>query len=115
MLKPPADGPPKGGETSFGELAGRLVDDAKAYARAEIDLARAIAAEKSRDLVVAAILFGIALLIAIGAVTALSVAIFVSLAYLAGPVLAGLATFFLVGSVAAIVGWFGWTKLKDAL
>lgn len=115
MLKPPADGPSEDNERSFGELASRLVDDAKAYARAEIDLAKAIAADKSRGLVVAAILFGAAFLIAIGAVSALSVAIFVALASKIGPLLGGLVTFLLIGGIAAGIGWLGWTRLKDAL
>ena len=115
MLKAVGDGPPPGGERSFGELANQLVDDAKAYARAEIDLAKAIAADKARSAQTAGILFGIALLLAIGAVSALSVAIFVALATLVGPLLSGLVTFILIGGAAGLFGWLGAQKLRDAL
>jgi hypothetical protein len=115
MLKPAGDHPRPGGDASLGELASRLVEDAKAYARAEVDLLKAIAADKSRSLVVAAILFAAALLVAIGAVSALSVAIFIAIALQIGPVWGGLVTFIIVGAVAGLIGWLGWRKLQDAL
>jgi hypothetical protein len=115
MLKATGDGPPSGGDRSFGELASRLVDDAKAYAQAEIDLVKAIAADKTRSLAVSAILFGAAALVATGAMCALCVAIFATLSTLMSPILAGITTFVLVGAVAAGLGWLGWQKLKDAL
>lgn len=115
MLKPSEDLPPREGGRSFGELASQLVEDGKAYARAEIDLAKAIAADKGRSAGIAAVLFGIALLLAIGAVSALCVAIFVSLAYVMSPMLAGISTFVIVGVIAGAFGWFGYQKLRDAL
>jgi hypothetical protein len=115
MLKPADDVPPRGGDRSLGELATQLVEDAKAYARAEIDFAKAVAADKTRSLAVAGMLFGAALIVAIGAVSALCVAIFVSLAYLMPAWLAGLLTFFIVSAVAGVIGWLGWQKLQDAL
>ena len=115
MLKPVGDGPPTGGERSFGELASQLVDDAKSYARAEVDLAKAIAAEKSRSARTAAIFFGAALLVAIGAMTALSVAIVAGLAALMGPVLAGIVAFVLIGAVAGLLAWAGAARIKDML
>ena len=114
MLKPADDGP-RGGNRSLGELATQLVDDAKAYARAEVDLVKAIAADKAKSLILAGILFTVAFLFAIGAICVLSIAIFVSLAYLMSPMLAGLLTFFIVSAVAGTFGWFGWQKLQDAL
>jgi hypothetical protein len=115
MLKPADDVPPGGGDRSLGELATQLVDDAKAYARAEFDFAKAVAAEKSKGLAVAGILFALAWLLAIGAVSALCVAVFVSLAYLMPTWLAGLLTFFIVSAVAGGIGWLGWQKLQDSL
>jgi hypothetical protein len=115
MLRPSEDLPPRRGNRSLGELATQLVDDAKAYARAEVDFAKAVAAEKTKSLGVAGLLFGVALLLAIGAVSALCVAIFVSLAYLMPAWLAGLLTFFIVSAVAGAIGWVGWQKLQDAL
>ena len=115
MLKPANEVPPGGGDRSLGELATQLVDDAKAYARAEFDFAKAVAADKSKGLAVAGIFFGVALLLAIGAVSALCVAVFVSLAYLMPTWLAGLLTFFIVSVLAGIAGWLGWQKLQDSL
>jgi hypothetical protein len=115
MLKPASDLPPTGGERSFGELASQLVDDAKAYARAEVNLAKAIAADKGKSAAVAAVFFGAAFLVAIGAVCGLSIAIFVAFAYLMSPLLAGLVTFFIFAAVAGGLCWLGWQKLRDAL
>ena len=115
MLRPADDLPPRGGDRSLAELATQLVEDAKAYARAEFDFAKAVAADKSRHLVVAGILFGVALILAIGAISALCVALFVSLAYLMPTWLAGLLTFFIVSAVAGAIGWLGWQKLQEAL
>lgn len=115
MLKPAGDGPPAGGERSFGELATQLVDDAKAYARAEVDLAKAIASEKTKSLKVAAIFFAAAFLVAIGAMTALSIAILIGLATIMSPVLAGFVTFIMIAAAAALLAWGGAAWLRDAL
>ena len=115
MLKPGGDLPPSGADRSFGELASQLVDDAKAYARAEVDLAKAIAADKAKAAVVGVVLLVAALFVVMGALNALCVAIFVAIAYHTGPLLAGLITFVLVGAVAGALGWLGWVKLRDAL
>jgi hypothetical protein len=115
MLKATGEGPPPGGDRSLGELATQLVEDAKTYARAEVDLAKAIASEKTKSLKVAAIWLGAALLVAIGAMTALSVAIFVGLAMIMSPMLAGIVAFVLIGAVAALLAWAGAAKLRDAL
>lgn len=112
MLKPAADG--RDGP-SFGELATRLVEDAKAYARAELDLAKAVAADKTRSVRLAAILFGAALLLAIGAVTAIAIGMFVALAALIGPVLSGIVTFLVLGGISAGLAWLGVNKLNEAL
>lgn len=115
MLKATGDSTPPGGERSIGELATRLVDDTKAYARAEWGFAKTVAADKSRSLRSSAILVAAALFLAMGALNALCVAIFVALATLIGPLLAGIVAFVLIGAVAAIVGWLGVQKFRDAL
>ncbi len=115
MLKTTGDGPPPGGDRSFGELATQLVEDAKAYAQAEIDLAKAIAADKVSAFKMGALLLAIALFVAVGALNALCVAVFFVLAGLMNPILAGILTFLLVGAVAALLGWIGFSKLRDAL
>ena len=115
MLKSAGGDPSAGGERSIGELASQLVDDAKSYARAEIDLAKAIAADKSQGVRTGAILVAAAALIAMGALNALCVAIFVALATLIGPLLGGIVTFALVGALAAVLGWLGVQKIRDSL
>ena len=111
MLKP-ADTPPGGNDRPIGELVSQLVDDGKAYAQAEIDLVKAIAADKAADARTAAILLGLALLIALGAVVALCVGIVLALATFTGPLLGGVLAFILIGAVAGLLGWLGAQKIR---
>jgi hypothetical protein len=114
MLKP-TDSPPGGNERPIGELVSQLVDDGKAYAKAEIDLVKAIAADKAAMARTAAILLGLALFLAFGAVVALCVGIVMALATLIGPLLGGIAAFILLGAVAGFLGWLGAQKIRAAL
>src|SRR5918996_2596210 len=94
--------PPTGDdERPIGELVQELVEEGKAYARAELDVIRAIAAAKGKALVVPSILFGAAFILALAAVTALAVGLVMALARFVGPLAAGL-----IGSLvfAAIAG-----------
>ena len=65
MLKPPAEDqssqPP---DRPVGELIGRVLEDGKAYAKAELDLAKVIATAKGKALAVPAALIGAALALA---------------------------------------------------
>ena len=115
MLKATGDRPPERQERSFGELASQLVDDAKAYARAEVDLVKAIAADKSKPLRVAAILLVAATFVAMAALNALCVGLVIALATLIGPLLAGIVTFVLVAAAAGLIGWIGVSKLRESL
>ncbi len=115
MLKPAGEGPSPGGDRSLGELANQLVDDAKAYARAELDLAKAVAADKARRLKVGVVLLVVAAFVAMGALNALCVGIFALLAMFLGPLLGGIVAFILIGAVAGLLAWAGATKLRDAL
>ena len=74
MLKPP-DQPPGPAERSIGELVQQVVEDGKAYARAEYRLARAIAEAKAKAFGFVAALFGAAFVLALAGVTALAVGI----------------------------------------
>jgi hypothetical protein len=114
MLKP-ADTPPGGNDRPIGELVSQLVDDGKAYAQAEIDLVKAIAADKAAEARTAAILLGLALFLTFGAVVALSVGIVLALATLVGPLLGGVVAFILIGAVAGLFGWLGAQKIRAAL
>lgn len=115
MLKPSGEGPQGGNERSFGELASQLIDDGKAYARAEVDLAKSIAADKTKTIRISAIFLAAAAVVAMGAFNALCFGIFVGLAMLMNPVLAGIVAFVLIGAIAALLAWFGVSKLRESL
>ena len=66
MLKTP-DQPPGPAERLVGELVQQLVEDGKAYARAEYGLAKAIAEAKAKAFGLVAALFGAALILALAA------------------------------------------------
>lgn len=92
-------------EKPIGELFGRLVDDGKAYAKAEFDLARATAearaeaAKKPLLLGVAAVLFVEAGVVVFGITIALS------LATLIGPLAGGLIATAISFGIAGLLGW----------
>ena len=118
MLKPTDPGMTPSGtgdERPIGELVHELVEDGKAYAQAELGVAKAIATAKADGLKVPAILFGAALLFAQAAVTVLAVAVFLSLLALMGPVLAGLVAFLIFGGAAGALASFGVEKAKRGL
>jgi hypothetical protein len=118
MLKPSDPGMTPSGagdERPIGELVHELVEDGKAYAQAELGVAKAIATSKAAGLKVPAILLGAALLFAQAAVTVLAVAVFLGLLALMGPVLAGLVAFLIFGGVAGALAWFGIEKAKRGL
>ena len=113
MLKPAKDAPPEpGDEQPIGELVHQLIDEGKAYAKAEVDLARAQALAKAAALKVPAILLFSALLFAQAAVTVLAVTIALTLAPMIGPLGGGLVAVLIAGGAAALLGWLGVQKLK---
>ncbi len=109
MLKPadPAMRPEPEDDRPIGELVGRLVDEGKAYAQAEIGVAKALASAKANRLKVPAILFGVAFLLLQAAATVLAVALLLALLPLIGPLLAGIAAFAIFAGIAAGLGWQG--------
>jgi hypothetical protein len=111
MLKPTGPIPP-GGERPIGEIVSDLVDEGKAYARAEFNVAKAIAASKASGLKAPLILLTAALFVGMAALNALAVAILILFALMMRPVLAALLTFLLIAGVAALLGWAGVQKLK---
>lgn len=119
MLKPadPVAGTdPRGGdERSFGALVQQLAEDGKAYAKAELGLAKAIARAKAGALVVPAILFGAAFLLLQAGVTALAVATFLALLPVVGAFFAGVLAFLIFAALAGGLGWLGVRKLRSSL
>jgi hypothetical protein len=113
MLKPgkePMQDPDD--ELSIGEVVSQLIDEGKAYARAEAELAKATALAKLEELKTPAILLFGALLFAQAAVTVLAVAIAFGLAPLIGPFGGGLVAVILAGGAAALLGWLAVQRLK---
>src|SRR3954470_3748570 len=100
MLKPVDHAEPPDEERPVGDLVHQLVEEGKAYARAEIGLAKAIAAAKGKALILPAILFGAALILALAAVTALAVGVVMALAKFVGPLLAGIIGLLLFAGLA---------------
>jgi hypothetical protein len=114
MLKPnkepqqePDDEPP------IGEVVSQLLEEGKAYAKAEVDLAKAQAFAKLAQLKVPATLLFAALLFAQAAVTVLAVTVALTLAPMIGPLGGGLIAVLLAGGGAALLGWLGVKRLQD--
>lgn len=113
MLKP-AD-PLHPGERPVGELVHELIEDGKAYARAEIGLAKAIMAAKGKALALPAGLFGAALIFTLAAITALAVGVVMALATLIGPLAGGFIGMLIFLAIAAGLGWYGYRRLRRDL
>ncbi len=77
-------------EAPIGELVGRLIDQGKNYARAEVGLAKAIATAKSDTIKLPALLLAAALLFVIAGVVTFCITIALALATLIGPLAGGL-------------------------
>lgn len=116
MLKPvDPDPPPPSSERPVGELVHQLIEEGKAYAQAELGLAKAIATEKGKALLLPAALFGIAFIVALAGVTALAVGVVLALTKFLGPLLAGIAGLAIFAAVAGGLGWFGAQRVKQVL
>jgi hypothetical protein len=112
MLKPADPGPPPP-ERPIGELIHELIEDGKAYARAEIDLYKAIATAKGKALALPVGLFVAALLLGMTALTALAVGVVIALATLIGPLAAGFVGMLIFAAIAGLLGWYGYSRLRQ--
>jgi hypothetical protein len=112
MLKPP-DQP--GSERPVGDLVNQLVEDGKAYARAELNVVKTIASAKGKALAIPAGLAGVALLVAQSAITVLAVAVFMSLTLVMNPILAGLLAFLIFAGIAGGLAYYAWQRLRRDL
>lgn len=115
MLKPSDQTAEPEPERPIGELVHELVEEGKAYARAEVGVAKAIAAAKAKAMALPAGLLGAALLLAQAAVTVLAVALFASLQWLVGTILAGLIAFLIFGALAGGLAWYAVKRIRSAL
>jgi Putative Actinobacterial Holin-X, holin superfamily III len=114
MLKPADPGPPPP-ERPVGELVHELIEEGKAYARAEIGLAKAIATAKGKALVWPAGLFLGALIVVQSAITILAVGIFMALLRPLGPILAAIVASLIFSGVAGGLAWYGYQRLRRDL
>ena len=118
MLKPADPGPSRpdpGEERPIGEIVHQLVEDGKAYAKAELNVAKAIASDKGKALGAPAAMLGGAFLFLQAAVTILGVGVYLGLLPLMGPVFAGLVAFLIFAGIAGALAWFGIQKAKRDL
>ena len=97
-------------EKPIGELFGRLIDEGKAYARAELGLAKAAAESKADQAKKPAILAGAALLFLIAGVVVLCMTLAQSLATLIGPLAGGLIASLVTLAIA--YGLFLWARTE---
>lgn len=111
MLKPADPGPPPP-ERAVGELVHQLIEEGKAYARAEIGLAKALATAKGKALAWPAGLFLLALVAVQSAVTAVAAGVVMALASFIGPLAAGFAGLLIFVGLAGLLGWFGYQRLR---
>jgi hypothetical protein len=114
MLKPADPGPPPP-ERPVGELVQELIEEGKAYARAEIGLAKRIATAKGKALAWPAGLFLAALIVVQSAVTALAVGVVIGLETFIGPLAAGFIGMLIFAAIAGLIGWYGYQRLRRDL
>jgi hypothetical protein len=116
MLKPaqPAMQPESGDERPIGELVHQLVEQGKAYAQAELGLAKAIASSKAQSFKVPALLLATAFLLVQAAFCVLAVAVFVALQPSMGALLAGLVAFLIFAGLAGGLGYLAVKKIGEA-
>jgi len=107
---PPAEDPSAG---TLGRLFGRARDQAGDWFRAEVALYRTIGAEKANAWKLPIALLATALFLAHSAMLALVATLFVGLAQLMNPALAGLVTVVILGGLAAILVKVALARLKD--
>lgn len=101
-------------DDSIGTVVRRLVDDGRAYARAELDLVKRIAKHRANKAKSGGILLGIGITLLMCGQTALVLAMVLGLATLIGPFGAGMAVFAVLsiaGGLLAMAGAKGLSAL----
>ena len=114
MLKP-ADPSPPPPERPVGELVHELIEQGKAYARAEIGLAKAIAAAKGKALAFPVAILITALFIMMAAINALVIGVVLALSTLIGPLAAGFVGLLIFVAIAGGLAWWGVESARRAL
>jgi len=106
----PMTGPDE--DRPVGDLVHQLVEDGKAYAKAEADLVKAIATAKGKALAMPGALLGAALLFGIAAIGALATGVVLALTSLVGPLAAGFITLLIFGAVAGALAYVAIGKIR---
>jgi len=99
-------------EAPIGELVGRLIDEGKSFARAEVGLVRAQAEAKVDLFKLPALLFAAALLFVVAGVVVLCMTIALALATLIGPLAGGLIATLIAFGIAGGLALFAKRKLE---
>ena len=99
-------------EKPIGELFGRLIDEGKAYAKAEMGLAKATAESKAQAAKRPALLAVAALLFLIAGVVVLSMTLAMALATLVGPLAGGLIAVLVTFGIAAALYFLARQELE---
>ena len=94
-------------DESIGELVSRLLEDGRAYARAELDLVKQIASRRAAKAKKGAMLVGIGLTLLLCSLTALILALVLGLATLIGPFGAGMAVFLVLAIAGGLLARSG--------
>jgi hypothetical protein len=105
MLKPPDQRPPAQPDRSIGEMAERLLDDARDYGRAELALLKAHVLETVEAYRRAAVLLVAAAVIVLAGVVTLFVGIAWALARWIGPLGGSVVSLLLAGTLAGLLAW----------
>jgi hypothetical protein len=92
-------------EKPIGELFGQLIDEGKAYGKAELGLAKASAEAKAEAMKKPALLGAAALLFLIAGVVVLCMTMALALATLVGPLAGGLIATMITFTIAGLLGW----------
>ena len=96
----------------LGDLFGRLVDDGKDYARAEIGYYKTLVRSKLRDARAMLWMGAVALGLAQAAIIALVVGLVFTLAPRIGPGWATLIVVVGIGALSAVMAYLAWTHIK---
>lgn len=112
MLKPPGPRPAPEPDRSIGDLIERLLDDARDYGRAELELVKARVREFAEAYIRAAILFAVAAVVGLAGVVTLFVGIAMALARWIGPLGGAIVSTLLAAAVAALLAWLAIGDLR---
>lgn len=109
MLPPPELASPARDprDESIGELVRRLIEDGRAYARAELDLVKRIARHRANRAKSGAVLLGVGVTLLLCSLTALVLALVLGLATLIGPFAAGIAVFLVLAIAGGLLARTG--------